>query len=348
LAKRHLVFCRDINTPSGGRKMLYWLVDFLNSQGQNAYLIHQNPKFTSSWFEHKTRIACLFNYGLSHGFKDQMKQVLFNVRCFIKGVKPLTLNPESDILYFPETFLNQLDSTVYLSFNKWIVNQNAFFLLKQNFNVLQKLQLSNDNKTGILNFSKLNAEYSIHIFGNKLKQIQISAFVDDIFISESKIPKEKKKQIVVMPRRGNIQLQGIKKMLQLSGVIEANQWVEIENNSQEEVKQILSEALIFLTFSEFEGLGLPVAEAMCMECLVIGSPANGGEELFEFNLDFKINHGDWIQATQKINEIFKQFDSNPHFFDSHTAQNRAHILANYTKDSVEKNFKNHINQLNFL
>lgn len=350
MTKRHLVFCRDINTPSGGRKMLYWLVDFLNNHNQEAYVVHQNLNFKSTWFQHNTPIVYLFNYGHSHegSLKKLIKSRIYTIRCLLKGIKNIQLNSETDILYFPETFLNKLDSPVYLLFKKWVVNQNAYFLLKQNFNALQKLQLSNDNKTGILNFSKLNAEYSIHIFGNKLKQIQISAFVDDIFVSESNIPKVKKKQIAVMPRRGNIQLQGIKKMLLLAGVIEAKQWVEIENNSPEEVKQILSDSLVFLTFSEFEGLGLPVAEAMCMECLVIGSPANGGEELFEFNLDFKINHGDWIQATQKINEIFKQFDSNPHFFDSHTAQNRAHILANYTKDSVEKNFKNHINQLNFL
>ena len=349
MAKRHLVFCRDINTPSGGRKMLYWLVDFLNSNNQEAYIVHQNLNFKSTWFQHNTPIVYLFNYGQSNdgSLKKIIKSGLYTIHSWFKGIKCIQLNSETDILYFPETFLNQIDSPVYPPFNKWIVNQNAYFLLKQNFKALQKLQLCDEKSTGVLNFSKLNADYTTNLFGNKLKQIQISAFVDDIFVSESNIPKEKKKQIAVMPRRGNIQLQGIKKMLLLAGVIETNQWVEIENNSQEEVEQILSESLVFLSFSEFEGLGLPVAEAMCLGCIVVGNPANGGEELFELNSDFKINHGDWIQATQKINEIFEQFDLNPHFFDSHRAQNRAHILANYTKDSVEKNFKNYINQLNF-
>lgn len=349
MAKKHLVFCRDINTPSGGRKMLYWLVDFLNSQNQEAYIVHQNLNFESTWFQHNTPIVYLFNYGKSHNrsIKKIIKFGIYTFRCWLKGIKCIQLNSETDILYFPETFLNQMHSPVYLPFNKWLVNQNAYFLLKQNFNALQKLKLSNDNKTGILNFSKLNADYSTHIFGDKLKQIQISAFVDDIFVYEPNIP-QKKKQIAVMPRRGNLQLQGIKKILLLSGVIEAKQWIEIENNSQEEVKQIFSEALIFLTFSEYEGLGLPVAEAMCLGCIVLGNPANGGEELFKFNSDFIVNHGNWMETTQKIKEIFEQFDSNPHFFDTHTAQNRAHILANYTKDSVEMNFKNHINQLNLI
>ncbi len=349
MTRRHLVFCRDINTPSGGRKMLYWLVDFLNSQNIEAYIVHQRLNFKSTWFQHNTPIVYLFNYGLSHdrSLKKIIKSGIYAIHSWLKGIKCIQLNSETDILYFPETFINQLDSSVYLSFSKWLINQNAYFLLKQNITAIQKLQLSNDKITGILNFSKLNADYSIYLFGNKLKEIQISAFVDDIFVSESNIPSEKKKQIAVMPRRGNIQLQGIKKMLLLTGVIEAKQWVEIENYSQEEVKQILTESLVFLTFSEFEGLGLPVAEAMCLGCIVVGNPANGGEELFKFNADFSVNHGNWMEAIQKINEIFKQFDSNPHFFDSHTAQNRAHILANYTKDSVEKNFKNYINQLNF-
>ena len=328
--------------------MLHWLVDFLNSQNEIAFVVHNRPAFSSSWFEHRTNIGYVFNYGLSKGFKGWIKHRFYTLRCLFQGVKPLILNPETDILYFPETFINQMVSSQYMPFKKWIVNQNAYFLLEQKFKALQKLQLFNEHSVGILNFSKLNTDYSNYILGNKLSQIQISAFVDDIFVSESNVPKEKKKQIAVMPRRGNIQLQGIKKMLLLTGVIEAKQWIEIENNSQEKVKQILSESLVFLTFSEFEGLGLPVAEAMCLECIVLGNPANGGEELFEFNSDFKINHGDWIQATLKIKEIFAQFDSNPHFFDSHTAQNRAYILANYTKDSVEKNFINHINQLNFL
>lgn len=328
--------------------MLYWLVDFLNSQNEIAFVVHNSPTFRSSWFEHNTAIAYVFNYGLSKGFKGRIKQQLYNLRCVFHGVKPLILSPETDILYFPETFINQMVNSEYVPFKKWIVNQNAFFLLKQNFHALQKLRNSNEKSLGILNFSKLNEAYSSFLFGDISRQIHISAFVDDVFMADSDIPRNKKKQIAVMPRRGNIQLQGIKKMLQLKGIIEPNQWVEIKGRSQNEVKRILSESLIFLTFSEFEGLGLPVAEAMSMECIVLGTPAGGGEELFSANAEFQLTHDDWLTAVVKIKEIFDQFDSNPQFYAPITERNKNHILANYTKEAVEKNCINYINQLNFL
>ncbi len=350
LTKRHLVFCRDIDSPSGGRKMLYWLVDFLNSQNQTAYIVHQKIGFKSSWFNHETSIAYTFNHGITSnaGLKQRLKGSLYKMKCILKNIKPINLNPETDILYFPETFINQINSSDYNAFKKWIVNQNAFFMLKQNVGALNQLSQLNNQSLRILNFSKINIEYSSIIFENIASQIRVSAFVDPIFQAVSNIPPNKKKQIAVMPRRGNIQLQGIRKILLLKGIIEPEQWIEIDHCTQVSVKSTLLDSLIFLSFSEFEGLGLPIAEAMCCNCLVLGSTASGGEELFKYNGDFKIEHGNWLDAVKKISEIFSNFQENPKAYNSHLALNKAYILENYTKESAENTLKNHINQLSYL
>lgn len=91
----------------------------------------------------------------------------------------------------------------------------------------------------------------------------------------------KKKQIAYMPRRRGEDAQRIIKALKRRGALKGWNVVAIDSLPAQAVANILRESMIFLSFSQREGFGLPPLEAMACGCLVVGFHGLGGAEFFD-------------------------------------------------------------------
>ena len=50
------VFAPDLAHPLGGMRMLYRHVDILNTNGFEAFIVHNSARFKIDWFEHETPV----------------------------------------------------------------------------------------------------------------------------------------------------------------------------------------------------------------------------------------------------------------------------------------------------
>lgn len=88
----------------------------------------------------------------------------------------------------------------------------------------------------------------------------------------------KKRQIAYMPRRRGDDSKRIIQALERRCALVGWTVVAIEAIPAQEVARVLRESMIFLSFSQREGFGLPPLEAMACGCLVVGFHGLGGAE----------------------------------------------------------------------
>jgi len=107
-------------------------------------------------------------------------------------------------------------------------------------------------------------------------------------ISES----NKKRQIAYMPRRRSGDSRNILQALERRGSLKGWSVTAIDKLSFHQVAGVLRESMIFLSFSQREGFGLPPLEAMASGCLVVGFHGIGGAEFFDQSYCYPIPEDD--------------------------------------------------------
>ncbi len=88
----------------------------------------------------------------------------------------------------------------------------------------------------------------------------------------------------------------------LKGVLSSKSWsIEpIHNMNEQQVAESLSHSIIFLAFSEFEGLPVPPVEAALSGNYVIGYDGQGGKEYWKSPNFQKIQQGDIQDFVRKV------------------------------------------------
>lgn len=122
---------------------------------------------------------------------------------------------------------------------------------------------------------------------------------------------DKKLQIAYMPRKRREESTLVTAALRTRPGLKDIPILPIQGVSNTERNRILSESLIFLSFSEQEGFGLPPAEAMAAGCLVIGYTGVGGNEYFTPETGFPIEDNDILAFVQTVEQVVSRFRANP-------------------------------------
>tara|TARA_Y100001933_G_C18971203_1_gene552632 strand:- start:85 stop:1125 length:1041 start_codon:yes stop_codon:yes gene_type:complete len=284
----------DIDRPIGGVKQLYRHVEHLSALGWDAAVVTQNSEFRPSWFVSSATTISL-------------------EECFLYD----QLQPHNCILVLPETYVN-CDLTAFYghdisSLPRVIFNQNAYYTFGQlgsttaasisNFykhpNVLQVLNVSVDTHS----FLRTN----LGIPDSSLSRIINS--IEPIFVPDT----NKQNIFTWMPRKNPDHVNAVLNSLQLSSFCYPQPWkaLPLSNLTHSEVANNLNSSRIFLSFGHPEGFGLPIAEAMCSGCWVVGYSGGGGRELFNHGGSNQISFGDWSAFTSAVQNVFIQFADNP-------------------------------------
>jgi glycosyltransferase involved in cell wall biosynthesis len=299
------------NTPSGGRKFIYHVVDFLNEAGFDAWVAHPWNDFRLTWFKNTTRVGYtpeLFPKQRVKGLKSALRywnwkrSGCVNAPLGNSQQRPTLLSLRgSDIIVVPETRLPVLQE-MPSQCHKIIFNQNPYMTFARNFSGIRP-PLQNFFGTdvlGMLVVSKLNYDVQKFMFPN-IRIVEAKLLIEEEFsYREMKTP-----QIAYMPRRRERDALTVLNMLRFRG--EDIRTVSIDGMSQQEVTEALGESLIFLSFADREGFGLPAAEAMACGCIVIGYSGNGGDEFFDPSYCFPIQEGDLCGFVNAIEATLLQY-----------------------------------------
>jgi glycosyltransferase involved in cell wall biosynthesis len=244
---RILVPCMDWTRPSGGVRKLYRHVDILNAAGMPAMILHQAPGFRASWFANETKVSSFHETPPGYG----------------------------DVLLVPEILAWQFTG-IAPGVPKIIFNQNAYqtFAWRQPQHAVVPYRHPDYLATIVV--SDDNRQYLEHTFpGHRVLRIHHSVDPGLFYFQPAK-----KRQIALMPRKKDADMKQVLGLLRYRGKLDGFTVVEIQDKSEAETAEILRDSMIFLSFSELEGWGLPPMEAMACGCVTIGYDGRGGREFF--------------------------------------------------------------------
>jgi len=227
----------DNNTPSGGRKFIYHVVDMLNEEGIEAWVVHPYKGFRINWFENKSQVGYMLDLFPVLKNKSWIHRLILknknrNVNRYLDNdelaTKKLELR-ETDVLVIPEQRLANLHNYP-LQCKKIIFNQNPYFIFSTQFSVgcQPDSNFLGQDILGMLVVSKLNAKIQKYVFP-KLDVFEGKLFVESSFNYVS----VKKSQISYMPRRGAKDAIAVLNMLRFRGLENEISIMPIVNMSQE-------------------------------------------------------------------------------------------------------------------
>lgn len=256
---------------AGGDKIAYQQSQIINQHFTNqasGYVLHpQNVNFEHHWFEH---------------------QVVFK--------KNLYLNPQQDFVVIPEIWAAPHAQMLHkLGIKYAIFVQNGYSIhIPLCSNTAEDIQFAYENATVILSISDDTSACISLAFPTCTAKIQrIYCSVD---ANKFKSSTKKENLITYMPRKlrnhSSLVMSFIESELKSTPARSNWKIQAIDGLNESGVVAMLQRSKIFLSFSEFEGLGLPPIEAALSGNFVIGYTGEAGKEYWQPPLFTEIPSGD--------------------------------------------------------
>ncbi len=285
----------DLAAPSGGIKVIYRFVENLRALGHDARVWHGAPGFSfDSW-----RSDAPVDTGLR-----------------------LRFDP-GDVLVMSEVgrwnFLAEGNPFVVLCQGVDFIFASSDFLVDErgDYPGWPDATAAIATSTSIDAFLRAAcpADFPIH---------HVPLEIEDYFV-----PREKRPQIALMPRRRREDLLATVHLLRRSGRLDGWEIVLIDKMSQAEVARALGTAAIFLFGGEREGFGLPGAEAMAAGCYVVGFTGDGAKEYMLEEHSSPVPESDCVQAAARTLEAMRWFSDDRAQFDERTSAAARFVADHY-------------------
>ena len=293
------VLCPDENKPSGGAKKLYRHVDVLNDYGWSAFVLHRTPGFRCTWFDNDTRITYTKDVQLNKADYLVVPEIYGPV---IPDIQPGV----------PKVVFNQ---SCYCTFHGYSLAEKEGVAAYLHPDVLAALVVSEDSR-----------EYLQYVFPD-LEVCRIHYGIDS---SVFRYRASKRRQIAFMPRRGREDARQVVNALNYRGSLTGFDLAPIEGLSEREVASVLRQSLIFLSFSQAEGFGLPPAEAMACGCIVVGYHGMGGKEYFKPKHCYPVAQGDITAFVREVEKVIDLAERDPDLLAEQRRRAASFINDNYS------------------
>ena len=229
-----------------------------------------------------------------------------------------------DVLVVPENRMSRLRE-LFPGVPKIVLNQNPYLAAKQLCSQVMLRDL-----LGTINTSDACQSASTHLLPN------VAAHRVPLWLERNLFAPVKAKscQIAYMPRRMANDAQMVLNLLAASGAAEGIEIVPIDNRPIDEVARVLRESLIFLSFAQHEGFGLPGAEAIASGCLTVGCTGGGGDEYFSRFGGWPVAQQDAFGFADTVMDVLKRYAENPDAMDAARLDNAQAILAHYKQETT--------------
>ena len=176
------------------------------------------------------------------------------------------------------------------------------------------------------------SKYSISYLRTMFPKIRKKIFKVNLSIDNKKFKIKKKTNLITymprkLPEHSNLLLFFLKNLLPKNWKI-----LPLINVSEKELINTLSISKIFLSFSNFEGMGIPPIEAALSGNKVIGYVGGGGSEYWRKPIFIKVENGEIQDFAKKIIHNIKTYKNS---WIKNTKKNRLQ-LSNYYSIKSEK------------
>ncbi|MDA9638934.1 hypothetical protein N9S87_00445 [Synechococcus sp. AH-779-G23] len=283
----------DVDRPIGGVKQMHRLCEAISLNNRSASLIQDDASFHPGWFNSDVETISR---------KDWLNLS--------------DLSSSTDVVILPETFLNVYE--LYApGIPKIIFNQNGSYTFGTSGSSLwpnPQTVLRLYHHADLLHVLCVSCHDEILLHqGLCIDTDSVSRLVNPIEIDMFHGGECKLKQIAFMPRKNTRDSLIVSSMLAMQPWWADWKLVPIQQKSQKQVAEILMASSAFLAFGHPEGFGLPLAEALASECLLIGYSGLGGRELFDLGATFgtarEVSFGDWYGFVDAVKAMDKSINS---------------------------------------
>ena len=204
----------------------------------------------------------------------------------------------------------------------------GFYHMNSTNNFLN-LKRSYEGAKLIITTSKYSVSYLRTMFPNIRKNI----FKINLSIDSNKFKIKKKINLITyMPRKlpahSSLLIFYLKNLLPKNWKI-----LPLNNVSENKLIKTLSKSKIFLSFSNFEGMGIPPIEAALSGNKVIGYVGGGGSEYWKKPIFIKVENGEIEDFAKKIIKNIKYYKNN---WIKETRKNRLQLSDYYSKKSEKE------------
>ena len=298
-----IYLCTAEKGASGGAKIIYdhsEHINKLNIKNLTSEVLHIKKRKTQKW---NTSIKKILNLKESKysgwSVKDISVSKNYRANWFKNNVsikENLTFKKEKDFIILPEIFAHfgkKMFADKKIPYAIFALNGYTL----RTTNDYKNLDESYKSSKFILSVSKDISSCLKLAFPKYANKILESSFV----INSNKLTKKVKKNntITYMPRKLNqhseLVLFFLRKHLPKSWKIK-----KIHNFSEKKVFSYLLKSKIFLSFTHFEGLGMPPIEAAIAGNKVIGYTGEGGKEIWKKPIFTEIPNGDILRFAKTI------------------------------------------------
>ena len=327
----------EMKGASGGAKVIYNHSLILNSLNKNvnSKIVHLKKKLLYKLEESLSKRIKLFEkkYSGWNGKKMKIskkfrpKKNWYNDKILVG--ENLNFDQKKDFVIIPEIWAHFATD---LKFAEKGINYAIFvqgFYHMNSTNNFDHLKKSYENAKLIITTSKYSISYLRTMFPSIKKKI----FKVNLSIDDKKFRIKKKSNIITymprkLPEHSSLLLFFLKNILPKNWKI-----LPLINVSEKKLISTLSISKIFLSFSNFEGMGIPPIEAALSGNKVIGYVGGGGLEYWKKPIFIKVENGE-------IEDFAKKIIKNIHSYKSKwikdTKKNRSHLINYYSKKSEKK------------
>jgi glycosyltransferase involved in cell wall biosynthesis len=287
----------------GGIKVLYRHVDILNRNGYDAAIIHRKKGFRCSWFDNETRVENIA--------KINPDTFDFVVIPEVNGPRATDIFPEAKKIIF--------NQNAYYTFTGYSLDPSERDNAYSNPNLLAAIVVSEDSRN-----------YLSYAFP-KLKICRIRKGVDPAKFTFKPLA-EKKLRMSFMARKHPEDLRQLINLLKFRNLLNGVEIMPIVGKTENEVAEILSDSLIFVSFGYPKGLPSAPLEAMLCGCLVAGYHGMGGKEYYTPDIAWPVPIGDVIGVAKSVEEILTLYRSDPAALQKKADAAHAYVAKEYSPE----------------
>lgn len=322
--------------PSGGAKVIYRhsnIINNLQNKKTKSFVAHFKKKKTSK-FLLSLKKRFIINHNDEFGYHSNDFKIIKNFRPNINWLNETKINyrndfnfdSKNDIVIFPEIVAHFAKELCIDKGVKYGIYVLGAYHMHQTSN-LEQIEEVYNKASFLVDISNDTRNCLKNIFPNLKKKIfRVNLFIDSKKYFSSK---NKKNLITCMPRKLNEDFHLLKFFLYKK--IPKN-WkiLQLNDMSNKQIQKKLSISKIFLSFSNFEGLGLPPLEAAFAGNKIIGYTGQAGNEYFKKPIFDKIFKGDILKFAKILEKNIKILENNKWHLNRKVIAQKESLISKYS------------------